>query len=794
MTETVPPPSNGFLTVSSRWHRAAPLLLALALAGAVLGGLLVGYEPVGGDPDRLYRPLKSELKRSLTAGGLPFWSERFGLGVPLLAESHVAAFYPLNIALYGILDVPAAYRLSMWLHYVALVATTYGYARSLGLSNWGSALAGTAFTFCGFQAIHSSHEPFYCAMPYLPLALLMVERFMATGSIVWLALLSLVLGMQWTLGHFQIQTWTGGLVVLMGFWRAIFDRRPWLRAFGPAAATISGAALAAVQLGPSWQLAELAGQIVRPRSELLYSSFPAMHWFEPALPRLIRDLKLGPEDPYWFFHQTWGYEAALYVGTVPLIFAFIGLVGRPRSPRVLPWRVIVPISFALATMPQWWPQAYLQLLALPGIGFFRVPARYTLLTSLGLAVMAGEGFDRSIASKRFRLGVMSSIVFGGCAALAAVYWSMRPEVHLRSTLGGIADGFAWAALAWSIALATVLAWGSGRIGSWAPLTVAIVEAGILFFLSTTQWGWHVAIPYQSPVLTELLHRPDRGLIGGETENLPVRAGLGSAYPHLGFEQTFPNKLLVFLQAPLVDQNIRRSLEEIGIGETRRWLRRFRVSHLVGSNESFIPLGKDMGQWRDPALDQIVHRSPDQPAVRNWSLIELDAPFAEARVALRARRIADRRALLRRLSASDDLDLAWFLPEDGVADRADAKSARLLSWDGSTAEVEHDGPSDLVIARTYDPGWTARINDRIDQPVLPVDGGFQAIRLDGSSRDRISLRYRPARFGLWLAISSLAATAISAGMLTGLISWIRTNNRAESGGRPALEPPRAFVTG
>ena len=69
MTETVLPPSNGFLTFSeSLWHRAAPLLLALALAGALLGGLLVGYEPVGGDPDRLYRPLKSELARSLAAG------------------------------------------------------------------------------------------------------------------------------------------------------------------------------------------------------------------------------------------------------------------------------------------------------------------------------------------------------------------------------------------------------------------------------------------------------------------------------------------------------------------------------------------------------------------------------------------------------------------------------------------------------------------------------------------------------------------------------------------------------
>ena len=72
--------------------------------------------------------------------------------------------------LYSVLDVPTAYRLSMWIHDLALVATTYFYARCLGILPWGAAMAAVVFTLCGFQAIHSSHEPFYCLMPYLPLA------------------------------------------------------------------------------------------------------------------------------------------------------------------------------------------------------------------------------------------------------------------------------------------------------------------------------------------------------------------------------------------------------------------------------------------------------------------------------------------------------------------------------------------------------------------------------------------------------------------------------------------------
>src|SRR5262245_7276921 len=133
-----------------------------------MGALLVGFEPVGGDPDRAFRPIKSELASSLRQGRLPFWSDKIGLGVPLVAESQVAAFYPANWLLYRFLTVATAYCLSMWLHYVALAAATFAYARQIGATPWGAALSAVAFTFCGFQTAHAVHEWAYHALPYLP--------------------------------------------------------------------------------------------------------------------------------------------------------------------------------------------------------------------------------------------------------------------------------------------------------------------------------------------------------------------------------------------------------------------------------------------------------------------------------------------------------------------------------------------------------------------------------------------------------------------------------------------------
>jgi hypothetical protein len=763
-------------------RREIPLLFSVAMVGAILGGLLIGYEPVGGDPDRLYRPLKSELARALSKGELPFWSERFGLGVPLVAESHVAALYPPNLLFYRALDVSTAYRLLMWLHYVATVATTYAYARCLGISPWGSALAGISFSLCGFQAIHSSHEPFYCLMPYLPLALAISERYLASGRALWLARLALALGFQLSLGHFQIQAWTAALVVATGLWRALHDGRPWTRAAGLVGGTLWGAALAAVQLGLSWRFATFVGLNRRTAFDLLYYAFPLAHWFELALPRVVRAVPFGPDGPYWAGQQSSGYEAALYVGTIPLVLAIVAIFGRPGSRSTVPWRILIPISIGLATLPQLWPELNNSLLALPGIGYFRVPARYTLLTSLGLALVAGEGLERTISRWRFGLGVVAALEFAACAAAAAFFWAKRPDVHLPPGPGGVPSAILWTILPWFVASVIIVGWRVRRLGDWALPAATAAELGILFYLGTTQWGWSIAIPGQSPVLQELERLPATGSIGGQTGDLPVRAGLRTGNPYLGFPHPHPNNALVLLHRRLFPDDTGPVLDERQAAVPRRWLKRDRVAYMVAAHQSIRSLGTELARLRDSALDRIIHHSVTEPATRVWSIVQLDDAFPEARVAAIARTAAHRHGLLERLSHFDDLDTAWFLAEDGIPARPTAQRARLISWDGSVAVVEHDGPCDLVIARTFDPGWHARINGGRDHRVLPVDAGFQAVRLEGVGTDRVSMRYRPPGI-VFLASIALLAAVLAVGTLIGSTlptGWSKLGaNRAHS---------------
>src|SRR5262249_38407529 len=150
---------------------------------------------------------------------------------------------------------------------VALFVITYAYARALKLSRSGSALVAISFALCGFQAAHIGHEPFNQLMPYLPLCLLLAERYVTTRRPLWLASLAIAWGIQVTIGHFQIQMWTAGLVLLLGIWRTwalgLSRNIAFSRIAGLGAGLCWGLLIAFVQFRLTWELTAVSG-FVRP--------------------------------------------------------------------------------------------------------------------------------------------------------------------------------------------------------------------------------------------------------------------------------------------------------------------------------------------------------------------------------------------------------------------------------------------------------------------------------------------------------------------------------------------------
>ncbi len=751
------------------------MLAAVLIVGVVFGPVLAGFAPVGGDPDLLYQPIKTELGRALADGGLPFWSDRLGLGVPLVAESHVAAFYPPHWALYRLLPIGTAFRLSMWLHMTALAAATFAYARVLGIGPSGAALASVSFSLCGFQAIHDVHEPFYCALPYLPLCLLLADRYAATGRFAWLAGLALAWGTQLTLGHFQIQMWTAGLVLLAGGARALRDadesgRRPRPgRIAGLALGLGWGAAIAWVQLRLTWELIGVTGFSRSGYAPFWW--FPHVHLAQFALPELFVGLPWGAGDRYWGLLGTNPREACAYVGVVPLILAMVGLVVAPRDRALTPWRLIIPLSLFMATLPGWWPFGSSLIAQVPGLGWFRAPARYTLLTSLALVLLAGRGCDPTLTPRRFGLGLALALIVGASAWGWSVHLARETDFRTGLGAGTLPLRFLAAGLSWGLGLAAIVAWRRGRIGSWAPLALTAIELAALLFVGPVQWGWTVPLPEGSPMLRRLADEPGVGLVAGRLNNLPVIAGQTTAYPTLGIVPPPPNYLL--------EPAVVYSLGQTGPVDAR-WRRRFGVTHGVWGIGEEIKGTEVLAEVPDPVLDRALGSVPGLPGRGPWRLVRHKDVFPPAWVANRVRRPEHWGHLYTALSLDDARDEAWLLPEDrppGLRELDASPASRVISWDGRTAIVEHDGSCILILRRTHYPGWTYRVGDGPERPVLKVSGGLQGVWLTGSGTSRVETRYRPT--GLTRAASVSISASAAALVFLAAAGWKSLNDRRRS---------------
>ena len=466
-------------------------------------------------------------------------------------------------------------------------------------------------------------------------------------------------------------------------------------------------------------------------------------------------------------HRTNAGEACAYVGVIPLIFAGAGLTA-PRGDRSLTlWRLIIPVSLALATMADWWPDGYFAIVQLPGLGWFRAPARYTLLTSLGLALMAGRGLNHSLSVRRFGLGLLLAITFGIAAWGWSIHCARAPNFQVAFQADTLSTRFGAAGLVWVLALITITGWRQRRLSGWVPLSVAVVELAGLFFAGPIRWGW-TDISAAGPLLRRLATEPGVGLVSGRLANLPVDVGQATAYPTLGISAPPPNYLLepAMIYPP---------------GKTRWsdlcWQRRFGVTHGVWGTNDDVQGTEILAEVADPIVDRLLATMPALRTHGPWKLVRNSEVFPSAWVARHIREAPDWPTLYSKLTRQPGIpDEAWFLGEDHPFPIHEpiARLARVLSWDGQTAVVEHDGSCILVLRRTYYPGWFYRVNGGPVQAMRKVDGGLQAVQLVGSATSRVSMYYWPTGLA---GAAWTTTTAVAAALLVLVIAGLQAFRRS-----------------
>jgi hypothetical protein len=465
----------------------------LAAVAGLLALALAFYAPLTTSDRILYDfdvwvffyPLHQYAADALRAGRFPLWSPEVFLGAPFFANAQTGVLYPLNVV-FLLFAVPAAYTVSLWLHTWLAGAFTYLFARRrLDLGVAGALVAALAFSLGGFMTGLAGHLNQLQAAAWLPLLAWLLTGAIQRQSVRWAVGAAAVLALQTFAGHSQEVYLTlvalGVLAVLSPWWPsatawtpAAGGRRPAASALSPlvgrgawalalyALMALLGLGLAAVQLVPT---AELQREGIRggglPYGEAISFSLPP--------PLLLQSLLPG------FWRAVFG-EYAGHIGTIALGLAVVALaVAPPRVALVGGALAGLGLFLALGGYNPLYPLLYE---IVPGLGLFRVPARWLFVYSFGAALLAGIGAEwvwRASGTvawrrlvRRWRVVVVAALAVGTLAVLFA----------LSPPLGARRFVLAWAGLA--LLTAGLVGWALRGGHRWAvALLVAAVAAELL---------------------------------------------------------------------------------------------------------------------------------------------------------------------------------------------------------------------------------------------------------------------------------------------------------------------------
>ena len=164
-----------------------PLAMLLALA-LIYRRLLAGWVIATGDLHTYFFPYWTAAARAFQAARLPLWNPHLFAGAPLLANSQVGVFYPLNWPLWLLSGLicpfssvragvsPCPVHLSVVLHLALAALATYGLARRWRMSAGAAALAGLLYAGSGYLGVQTEHLNQLQGLAWLPLVLLPGDR------------------------------------------------------------------------------------------------------------------------------------------------------------------------------------------------------------------------------------------------------------------------------------------------------------------------------------------------------------------------------------------------------------------------------------------------------------------------------------------------------------------------------------------------------------------------------------------------------------------------------------------
>lgn len=304
------------------------------------------------------------------------------------------------------------YHILLLAAFTASGVTLYFFVRRLTGSRVAGVLSGSVFALYPYRFEHYSHLELQMTM-WMPLGLLLLHRVLQGGGTRAGVLLGIVLGLQALSSMYYGMFLPVYLAfVLTGLMIGMKVRPPRRRVRDLAVAVAVAAMLAAPLASPYLRSRAHLGE----RDEIVNRVYSA--WPGDYLKPNARSTTYGSRLP------TGEAERCLFPGITPVVLSAIALI-PPMSTASLAYGTALLLSFdtSLGFNGQLYPTLYDLILPFRGL---RVPARFSVLVGLSLAILAGLGLAR-VTRRMSRRGTAGLTV----AALLLVFVEYRPSLALE---------------------------------------------------------------------------------------------------------------------------------------------------------------------------------------------------------------------------------------------------------------------------------------------------------------------------------------------------------------------------
>lgn len=727
------------------WGTVAVLAL-VALPFAVYRQLLdPAWAPADFDAFAYIYPYRSYLAHAWSDGRwVPLWNPSIYLGAPLLANIQAAALYPLSLVFLAVRG-PAALGWSMVLHLAIAGVGMFAYAsRAARLRVAGAMVAASAYVLSSHLTVHLAQINQISTLAWTPWLMLAFDRAVARPGARAVAAIAVLSALTVLAGHTQqayLTFLTGSLAGALALGSSLAARR-WRRAsLGVACWAVGGmlgAGLAAAQLLPTL---ELTRQSYRQGGLSIVAAdvepLPLNGLVGSLLPHYS-----GPVPPEFAGASTAG---------VVLLLATFAVVARWRHPPVAMWGVVSALAIWAATGAAGGLFILLFHL-LPGLNLFRAPGRLLLLSTIGIALLAGHGTKtaqqlvavRGRREWRRRALWAAAVTASVCALVGSSLLAGRlaqartaPWLGWALPVTGRRDVLLLAAFAMAAGLAGAIAarW-AGRSAAVALGIALVTLAAGESWLATQSYHTRRAVPaalYTAPRPIDALvpPGPERRYLSLVTvTDLGDFTRLGvAARPNVGMEDgrltadgydggLLPISRYVDFRRPVLDPAASNAPDLTVLDQARQiwdpsWLERAGVAGVL----------TDANADPNPPTCRCLRHGAAVDGVALW---QLDGP---------------------------EPTRAWVLA-DGVR-----QPAHVLQDRGELVVVslpQHSGGL-LVLADADYPSWSASVDGRHTE-IKRYDGTLRAVAVPAGAR-KVVFSYEPVSFrvGAIVSVASLLVT-------------------------------------